>query len=106
MRKVIEQGYRSAPCGTVDEATCEICGASCILARGVVGPTSWAEAIGRGKHAHDAIRCPHADEDWHNQAVRLHRAIADHPSERLRGMMREELHMVVTRGRAGEGVVH
>lgn len=93
--KIAEEGYRWAPCGTVDEATCHTCGAPCEIIRNKVGPTCYAQTVGNRKSQHDQIRCPHRGEDWHNRAVRLQRAIHDHPSERLKAIMREELEALI-----------
>ncbi|MEK7637836.1 MAG: hypothetical protein AAB375_00180 [Patescibacteria group bacterium] len=63
--------------------------------RNVLGPTSWAEAMGRKKHLHDEFRCPHLQSRWHQQAVTLLREARNTASERIRAIIISEAEEIV-----------
>ena len=83
--------YRWAKPGTVNEARCNLCGATCTIERNRVGPTSWAAAMGRINTHHDAIRCPHEGTDWHLRAEEIRFAMSQMPSPRVRALMEQDL---------------
>ncbi len=70
--------------GTVEEMECKVCGSVCDVKRGVIGPTSFGEAMGKGSHWHDEFRCPNRDESWHQQALEVLMAIEKSPSPSLK----------------------
>ena len=69
---------------------CLACGSECGTVRNVFGPTGWAAAMAGHFTNHDEFVCPHTNEPWHHQAVRLAMAIADSPSKRVAEMMRAD----------------
>lgn len=77
--------------GEVKEMRCIACGSLCEVDRNVTGPTGFAEAMGKKGHLHDHFYCPNADQDWHDLAVRLVKAMEETPSKRLRSLMQEDL---------------
>ena len=86
----IGEGYRWAEPGELATASCHHCGATCHIKRNVNGPTSWVQAVAKRKILHDAICCPHEGSDWHDQLVRLNRAIAQCVSPRVRALMEQD----------------
>jgi len=73
--------------GEVDSWRCRVCGAECLVARGVLGQTS---AFGSPRR-HDRFACPRAGEEWHGRAYELRLAIEAMPSRRVRALMEEDL---------------
>jgi hypothetical protein len=63
---------------------CLVCGAVMDVERNVNGPTGMAEAMGGGKHLHDAFSCPNAQEGWHRQALMLRKEAQETASARLK----------------------
>jgi hypothetical protein len=88
---VIEEGYRWTRPGELRRARCYVCGEPCEIRRNVLGPTCFAQAIGKHATLHDAIVCPHSGRRWHNRVYELRCAIEDSPSKRLAAIMREDL---------------
>lgn len=91
--------YFTPDLGTVESMPCRVCGAECVVKRGLSGPRSSIEAMGRPKDywkdkppTHDSFYCPHAGEEWHDHALYLFREIEKTKSVRLQKLMREELH--------------
>ena len=83
--------YQWAEPGTVDTATCNLCGADCAIQRNVFGPTGLASAMGDKKTLHDAFRCPHNRDDWHRRAWDIKVAMVGMPSPRVRNLMEQDL---------------
>lgn len=77
--------------GSTTTQHCKVCGAECDVTRDVYGPSSTAAAIGRKYTLQDVFVCPHADADWHEQALRLVLAIQETPSKRLAALMQQDL---------------
>ena len=77
--------------GTVETMTCRVCGTTCAVQRDAYGPTSLAMAMAKNKKQHDVFTCPHAGEDWHEQALALIQAIEATPSKRVAELMRLDL---------------
>jgi hypothetical protein len=77
--------------GTVDTATCGICGALMTVERDQFGPTGFAEAMAHKGHAFDFFECPHLAEAWHKQIDALQQEIEDTPSRKLADMMQSEV---------------
>jgi hypothetical protein len=70
---------------------CPTCGDEMEVTRDVVGPTSWGEAMARGKHRHDKFVCPHASTRWHQRAMQLRVEAGGTVSRTLRRMIEAEL---------------
>jgi len=70
---------------------CRVCGAGMDAARGLTGPTGFAEAMARRGHLHDRFTCPNSGEPWHREALALRQAMEDTPSRRVRALMGEDL---------------
>jgi len=77
--------------GEVQVRTCQVCATECLVERDKVGPTSFASAVASRHARHDFFRCPNADESWHEQALRLVRAIEETPSKRVASLMKDDL---------------
>ena len=90
---MLEKGYTYfiRDPGAEDEIVCRVCGSLCDVRRDVYGPTSWSTAMARTFKRHDAFICPHADEDWHDKALRLVHAIEETPSKRVAELMKLDL---------------
>jgi hypothetical protein len=83
------------PPGERTAVDCQVCGSRCDVTRNVKGPTGFAEAMGGGKHLHDAFCCPHRDEEWHQKALKLKEAINAMPSPSLVKIMEKDLEKMV-----------
>lgn len=70
---------------------CRVCKAPCKVRRNVYGPTGFVSAMAKRFTVHDSFVCPHADEDWHRQALRLVMAIEQTPSPRVAQLMQQDL---------------
>lgn len=57
--------------GTVKTAKCGVCDMQMKVKRNVLGPTSWIESMGHGKHLHDYFVCPNVNKDWHKRIYDL-----------------------------------
>ena len=77
--------------GSKEQMYCAVCNSECDVRRDVYGPTGFASAMAKKYTLHDAFACPHADEEWHELAVRLVLAIEDMPSRRVADLMRLDL---------------
>ena len=66
--------------GTVQEMNCRVCGRHCQVRRDAYGPTSLAMAMAKKKKKHDVFTCPHAGQEWHEQAYALIQAIEATPT--------------------------
>lgn len=88
-----EKGYDSfvTEPGKQEEMHCKVCGSLCDVERGVLGPTSFMEAMGRRGKMHDMFQCPYSEQPWHKQALRLVKEIEKSPSPRLIELMRQDL---------------
>jgi hypothetical protein len=53
--------------GKLNEMECKVCGTLCQVDRDTIGPTSWAEAMGKRGHKHDKFYCPYSEEAWHKK---------------------------------------
>lgn len=90
---MLEKGYDicySDP-GKHNTLNCATCNAPMEVKRDIMGPTSFAEAVGKGKHLHDEFKCPHAVEDWHIQVRELRKEIKKTPSKAIELILREEI---------------
>jgi hypothetical protein len=79
------------PPGEAERMDCRVCGAGMDAARGLTGPTGFAEAMARRGHLHDRFTCPNSGEPWHREALALRQAMEDTPSRRVRALMGEDL---------------
>ncbi len=77
--------------GTEQTIRCHVCNTECDAKRNVYGPTSFATAMAKNFRLHDMFVCPHADTAWHEQALRLVRAIEETPSKRVAQLMQQDL---------------
>ena len=73
------------------ERQCRVCGTKCRATRNVFGPTGFVSAMAKRFNYHDEFVCPHTDEAWHEQALRLAIGISETPSKRLAELMRADL---------------
>jgi hypothetical protein len=78
-----------ANCG--EERICRVCGSNCHATRNVFGPTGFVSAMAKCFNLHDEFVCPHTDEAWHDQALRLAIAINETPSKRLADLMKADI---------------
>jgi hypothetical protein len=86
-------GYDSfiADPGTVEKTYCQVCQTECEAQRNVYSPTGWASAMSKHYSLHDYFICPHANEEWHQQALELVGQIEKTPSKRIAQLMRQDL---------------
>lgn len=77
--------------GTVHGVRCGICETQMTVKRNVLGPTSFAESLGGGKHLHDSFTCPNLKKSWHERVAQLIRRGRETPSERERVLLAEEI---------------
>lgn len=73
------------------EMFCNACGDSMDVQRGVNGPTSWAESMGKGKHLHDKFTCPNSGEDWHDQLIALDKELRKTSAARIASLIEAEI---------------
>lgn len=81
--------------GDEDKMFCGVCNAEMDVERNVKGATGWAEAISRKGHLHDVFSCPHAHENWHNQARVLKQRIEGESSRTIAELLIKELDEVL-----------
>jgi hypothetical protein len=77
--------------GSVKEMYCHVCHNQCKVTRNVYGPTSFVAAMAKKYRYHDVFECPHRDEEWHEQALRIVLAIEESPSKRIAELMKLDL---------------
>lgn len=77
--------------GSVTSMRCAVCGRALMAERDHVGPTSTAEAMSGHKRQHDLFLCPHTEEPWHREALALVQAIKQTPSQRVAGLIKQDL---------------
>ncbi len=82
--------------GKYDEMKCKVCDTKCDVERNISGPTSFAAAMAKSKRKHDRFWCPHHEEKWHEQALKLAQAIRDMPSKKIAAIMQEELDELIS----------
>jgi hypothetical protein len=87
---------------TVDEMVCKVCGEVCDAKRGVSGPMSWAGAMAKKNTPHDSFSCPHSDAEWHEQALKIVRAIEDCHSPSINRMMEKDLKIIIKKKKVME----
>ena len=61
---------------------CRVCRTECDIKRDVFGPTSFATAMAKSFRLHDLFICPNADQQWHEQALRLVEKSRQRPANR------------------------
>jgi len=84
---------------------CQVCGTTCNVQRDQVGPTGWAEAMGKGGLQHDYFYCPHAGKYWHQKALQIVQVVEETPSKRVAALMRQDLvDLLVENGIRVEGI--
>jgi hypothetical protein len=76
---------------STEEKSCRVCSSKCRVSRDVFGPTDLVSAWAKRFRLHDEFVCPHSNEPWHDQALRLTIAINETPSGRLAQLMRADL---------------
>lgn len=74
-----------------EDRQCHVCGTKCRATRNVFGPTGFIAAMAKRFTYHDEFVCPHTDEAWHEQALRLAICINETPSKRLAELMKADL---------------
>jgi hypothetical protein len=77
--------------GEALEKACGVCGTNCDRNEKVYGAASFAAAVGKKYDFHDVFVCPHAGQEWHEQALRLVLAIGETPSKRVADLMKLDL---------------
>lgn len=77
--------------GKYDKIWCRVCLTECDIQRDVVGATGFVEAMARHKHAHDRFICPHAEEDWHKETLKLVQEYENTRSKRLRNLIAQDI---------------
>ncbi len=77
--------------GVVQEHVCQVCHSTCLVNRNVMGPTGWAESMAKRGHLHDWFHCPHAQKEWHEQALQIVLAIEETPSKSVAELMHKDL---------------
>lgn len=83
-----------------DTYPCGICETSMPVVKNRYGPTGSVEAMARHGHYHDRYECPNRDEQWHKQALALHKEIEKTPSQAISNLLTEELILVLTEHKA------
>ena len=83
------------PPGTVDEASCGVCGDLMLVTRDVNGPTNFTSALAHTSRPHDFFRCFHREEEWHKQAQELFRLVKLTPSPSLRKIYEEDIKQIL-----------
>lgn len=82
--------------GTVEgPVKCGVCGDVMNERRGCHGPTGFAEAMGKGGHAHDVFTCPHSDEPWHYQVVHIRNYARKIPSKTICDLLEAEIETIL-----------
>ena len=89
-------GYLTPDPGVVQQAWCDVCGAEMLVKRNVLGPTSFAGAMGGTKHLHDSFRCLHYEEDWHEHVVKMMSEARNTKSRRIRAIIVQEIKEVLS----------
>jgi len=74
-----------------EQRTCRVCGALCDVTRNVYRPTGFVSAMAKHFTYHDAFACPHSEEAWHDQALKLAMSIDETPSKRVVALIRADL---------------
>lgn len=82
--------------GAYKYMNCRVCGSQCQVERSRIGLTGFTEAVCGVERPHDRFICPHADEPWHDTALRLlsvaeaepDRLLANALGNRLRRLLR------------------
>jgi len=82
--------------GAAEEKFCLICHSRCGVRRNVTGPTNLGAALAKKNTLHDVFTCPHAEQEWHDQAQRLVIAIEEMPSKTVAGLMQKDLDELLT----------
>ena len=77
--------------GKVEEMHCRVCNAKCLVERNVYGSRGFAAAMARKKSHFDHFYCPYAEMDWHEQALKIMKAIEEMPSKRVAALMQKDL---------------
>ena len=87
---------------TVDEMVCKVCGEVCDAKRGISGPMSWAGAMAKKNTLHDSFSCPHSGTEWHEQALKIVRAIEEQSSLSVRKLMENDLVRIIKKKKVME----
>lgn len=86
--------------GAYEKMDCVVCGADMNVTRNVNGPRSMVESMGGSKTLHDKFTCPHTDEDWHKQALNIHRKAEETPSKKIEEILLAEKAEIVASKKA------
>ena len=77
--------------GTIKKVKCGVCSRQMNVKRNVLGPTSWAESMGGGKHRHDSFTCPNLKKGWHEKVVNLKLDASITESSKIKKILEEEI---------------
>jgi hypothetical protein len=91
--------------GETGPAFCRTCGDEMGCEPNEVGATTLAEAMSGKKHLHTRFTCPNAGTNWHNQVIKLKKAINDTPSAELTKIFAKEMKSIL-KNRKATKIVH
>lgn len=77
------------------EIKCRVCGTTCDVKRNDTGPTGSISVMSGNHTPHDLFRCPNIGKNWHNEAVKLAKAIEDTPGKSIAAGMNKDLQDVL-----------
>ena len=77
--------------GVITSLKCGICGDEMNVKRSVLGPTSWAGAMGGSNRLHDLFFCLNRDQDWHKKICELYREARNTHSVTVKKIIRKEI---------------
>jgi hypothetical protein len=84
-------GYYFPDPGTVEAASCGLCGADMDVTRNVDGSTGLMMVWAGRTRRHDCFRCPHYSQPWHRQLYDLERELGRTRSPRLQAAIRLDI---------------
>lgn len=81
--------------GKFETLACGVCGTRMNALRNVLGPTSFAAALGGSKRPHDYFSCPYLNGDWHRRIVALKMEAHRTSSKKMREILLGEIEEIL-----------
>ena len=77
--------------GEKEEMYCNVCDSKCEVKRNILDYKDFGSAMAKKKTRFDRFKCPHAEEEWHQNLENLVKQKKENHSTKIDQMLQEEI---------------